>query len=184
MKLRNWVMMIVAGTAMICGSLRADDASPWRHVLQEKLSVFGAGNMIVVADAAYPAQSSDGVEIIKAEGSQLEIVKAIADELSYSKLLNADPMTTSELASISEQDAPGISNYRASIGQLFAGQEVKTAALADLIAKVDKTSRTLKVLVIKTTSPLPYSAVFFHLTSANWSAAAEKRLRDSAAAGK
>jgi L-fucose mutarotase/ribose pyranase (RbsD/FucU family) len=177
-------MAILAGLVMLCATSRADDAPAWQHVFQERLTVFGAKNWIVIADAAYPAQSSDGVEIIKAEGSQIEIVKEVLEALTDTKLLAADVTTTSELASIPEQDAQGITTYRAGLTQLLAGRDVKTLPQDQAIAKTDVASQTRRVLVIKTTSPLPYSAVFLQLTSANWSPEAEKRLRDSMPAGK
>jgi hypothetical protein len=185
MKVRIWLPMMLAGLVLMCTATRAaDDDAPWQRVLQHRLEVFGTNNWIVVTDAAYPAQNSDGIEIITASEPQIVIVKTVFDALTNSKLLAANVSTTAELAHIPEQDAQGITTYRASLSQLFTGQTIDTLAQESAISKIEEASHHVRVLVIKSTSPLPYSSVFFQLTSANWSPDAEKRLRESISGGK
>jgi L-fucose mutarotase/ribose pyranase (RbsD/FucU family) len=187
MNTRTWLAPILAGVVLLfipsVGALAADDDATWQRELQHHLEMFGANNWIVVADASYPAQSSDGVDIITAGESQIEIVKTVLEALSASKLLGANVLTTAELAHVPEQDAQGITTYRAGLAQLLNGLTVDTLPQEKAIERIEETSRHLRVLVIKSASPLPYSSVFFQLTSSNWSADAEKRLRDSMSGG-
>jgi hypothetical protein len=173
------ILAVLGGTAL-CG--RADD-TPWQRVLQDRLAIYGGRNWIVIADAAYPAPSSEGVEMISADAPQIEVVKTVLSAIADSKVLNANVVTTSELKYVPEQDAPGITAYREGLSQLLADHEVGVMSQDSALTKVDEASRSVRVLVIKTNSVLPYSAVFLRLTAAYWSADAEKRLRESMPAG-
>ncbi len=155
----------------------------WQKVLEDRLNLFGGRNWIVIADAAYPAQSSEGVEIITADAPQIEVVKTVLAALTQSKVLGANVITTGELKYVAEQDAPGITSFREGLSQLLTGREASVLAQDRALAKVDEASRSVRVLVIKTDSILPYSSVFLQLTAAYWSADAEKRLRESMPGG-
>ena len=174
------LLMVVATTAFCA---RADD-TPWQKVLEDRLALYGGRNWIVIADAAYPAQSSEGVETIVADAPQIEVVKTVLGAIADSKVLNANVVTTAELKYVPEQDAPGIATYREGLSQLLAGHDVAVMSQDNALMKVDEASRSVRVLVIKTNSVLPYSSVFLRLTAAYWSADAEKRLRESMPAGK
>ena len=151
----------------------------WEKTLEDRLSVYGGRNWIVIADAAYPAPSSEGIEVITADASQIDVLKTVLSELAQSKALSANVITTAELKFVAEQDAPGIAAYREGLSQLLAGREVSVLSQDGALTKVDQASRTMRILVIKTNSILPYSSVFLQLTAGYWNADAEKRLRDS-----
>lgn len=178
MKPRIFLTALLAILGVTALSARADD-TPWQKVLEERLSIFGGRNWIVIADAAYPAQSSEGVEIISADAPQIEVVKTVLSALADTKVLNANVITTAELKYIAEQDAPGITTFREGLSQLLTGREASTLTQDHALTKVDEASRSVRVLVIKTNSILPYSSVFLQLAASYWSADAEKRLRES-----
>lgn len=182
MKPTIFLTTILAVLGVTALSARAED-TPWQKVLEERLEVFGGRNWVVIADAAYPAQSSEGVEIITTNAPQIEVVKTVLSALADTKVLGANVITTTELKYIAEQDAPGITSFREGLTQLLAGREGTTLLQDRALTKVDEASRGLRVLVIKTNSILPYSTVFLQLTASYWSADAEKRLRESMPAG-
>jgi hypothetical protein len=52
-------------------SLIASVKKGWERQLRESLPLYGHRNWIVVADAAYPAQSKHGIETVLATGDQI-----------------------------------------------------------------------------------------------------------------
>ena len=173
------LMAVLATTALL---VRADDA-PWQRVLADRLAVYGGRNWIVIADGGVSRQSSEGVETIIADAPQIEVVKTVLSAIADAKVLNANVVTTSELKYVPEQDSPGITAYREGLSQLLGDHESAVMSQDNALMKIDEASRSVRVLVIKTNSVLPYSAVFLRLTAAYWNADAEKRLRESMPAG-
>jgi len=78
---------------------------------------------------------------------------------------------------VPEQDANGIGAYRAQLATLLKGGETASAPHEQLLAKLDAVSGQYHVLVLKSTTTLPYTSVFIELETGYWSADAEKRLR-------
>ena len=62
-------------------------------------------------------------------------------------------------------------------------KSAKTTSLPheQIIAKLDQSAQTFRVLVVKTEMTIPYTSIFFKLDCAYWSADAERRLRASMA---
>jgi hypothetical protein len=83
--------------------------------------------------------------------------------------------TDQELKFVDEQDAPGISSYRAWLTQLLGN--VSVLPHEEIISKLDRAGQTFRVLVVKSNMTMPYTSVFFELDCAYWNADAEKRLR-------
>src|SRR6187401_383246 len=84
----------------------------WRKKLEKELPLLGHRNWIVVADSAYPWQTSPGIETIYTDDDQLEVVKAVLKTLEKAKHVTPTIYTDAELSHIPEQDAKGISKYR------------------------------------------------------------------------
>ncbi|MBS0196192.1 MAG: hypothetical protein JSR77_05485 [Planctomycetes bacterium] len=178
---------VVCAVAMLvgisgCAGARppADDAS-WRRVLTERLAAFGHRNIIAIVDSAYPAQSKPGVEMICTGADQLTVVRAVLDGLAAQRHVKPEVFTDAELLHVAEADAPGISAYRDELNRLLKGVPNGAASHEKIIAELDETSRTFKVLLLKTSMALPYTSVFVRLDCGYWNAASEQRLRDSMA---
>ena len=156
--------------------------SGWERQLQATLPVFGHRNWIVVADAAYPAQSGVGIETILADASQIEVVRGVLTAIAASKHVRANIYLDQELQFVAEADAPGVSRYRAQLSGLL--KTAKQAALPheQIIAKLDQTAQIFRVLIIKSELTIPYTSIFFELGCGYWSAEAEQRLRRAMAA--
>lgn len=149
----------------------------WQEILKDRLQLFGHRNWLVIADSAYPAQSSRGIETIVADEDQataLEKTIAILDECRHIK---AKIYTDRELSFVYESDAPGIGAYRKQLSQLFNGHENQALPHEEIITRLDKVGETFRVLLIKTKMRLPYTSVFFELECGYWTAQAEDRLR-------
>jgi L-fucose mutarotase/ribose pyranase (RbsD/FucU family) len=154
----------------------------WKQRLKGLLPLLGHRNWIVVADSAYPAQSKPGIETIVSGAGLLDVARRLFDAIAGSKHVRANIYLDQELQFVAETDAPGISRYRKQLAQMI--KSAKTTALPheQIIAKLDRSAQTFRVLIIKTEMTIPYTSIFFELDCAYWSADAERRLRASIAA--
>jgi L-fucose mutarotase/ribose pyranase (RbsD/FucU family) len=163
---------------LLATSLPARAAAPeWQKRLAEAMPLMGHRNWVLVADSAYPLQISPGVETIETDSSQLEVVHAVLAAIDHSIQVRPEIFMDAELPFITEEDAPGVSEYRAYIDQLLENYFVEQLPHEKLISTVDEAGKTFHVLVLKTTMTIPYTSVFIRLDCRYWSDDQEKHLR-------
>jgi hypothetical protein len=151
----------------------------WKLTLAERLPLFGHRNWIVVADSAYPAQSSPGIETIVAPTSQIEVVQAVAQAISASWHVKALVHLDSELALVEVSDAPGVDEYWRQLQSVLSGAHLDRIPHEEIIAMLDHSAKLFRILIIKTQMTIPYTSVFFELDCRYWTAAAEQKLREA-----
>jgi hypothetical protein len=156
----------------------------WEQRLIACLPLYGHRNWIVVADSAYPAQSKPGIETILATCSQAEAVAIVSRAIGACTHIKANVYTDEELELVPESDAPGITEYRKRLTDLFHGARVNCLPHEQIIAKLDHAAQLFRILIIKTNMTIPYTSVFFELDCAYWNADAEARLRAAMPAAK
>ncbi len=79
----------------------------WEQVLQSRLPLYGHRNWLVVADSAYPAQCSEGIETIVTEADHRIIVEKVLAAIRVAGHVKAAVYTDAELMFVDEQDALG-----------------------------------------------------------------------------
>lgn len=151
----------------------------WEGQLRDSLPLFGHRNWIVIADAAYPAQSRPGIEIVLAAGDQMSVVrKAVATIQNYGHI-RARVHLDRELRFLTESDAPGVTAYRRELDALFQNSNRSEMLHEQIIARLDQSARMFRILIIKTAMSIPYTSIFFELECGYSSAAIEARLRST-----
>ena len=181
------VMTLISLLAGGGGSARAQgpsgpaprDRPAWREVLARRLPAYGHRNWVVIADSAYPMQTGAGIETVVTHAGQLEVVKAVLEELGEVKHVRPVVYLDAELPYVPEPDAPGIGKYRADLRQVLGARPPRPLPHDRIIAKLDEAGQKFRVLVLKTDLTLPYSSVFLELDCGYWSAEAERRLREA-----
>jgi D-ribose pyranose/furanose isomerase RbsD len=153
--------------------------SPWEQKLREELPLLGHRNWIVIADSAYPLQTALGVETLHTETDQLQVAKAVLDELAKTKHVKPIIYTDAELKYVAEKNAPGISAYREALNKVLQSRPVQALPHEQIINRLDEAGKTFKVLLIKTPLALPYTSIFLQLDCGYWNANAEKELREA-----
>src|SRR5580698_1187230 len=151
--------------------------SDWHQRLREELPLLGHRNWIAVVDSAYPLQTSAGIETINTNDDQLDVVRAVLDQLTKAKHVRPEIFTDAELKVVPEADAAGITAYREALTSLLGNTEAQSLPHEEIISKLDEAGKTFHILVLKTKLTIPYTSVFFRLECGYWSAEAEKRLR-------
>jgi L-fucose mutarotase/ribose pyranase (RbsD/FucU family) len=141
------------------------------------LPLFGHRNWIVVADAAYPLQSRNGVKTLVSNAEHIDVVKAVLTAIQAAKHLRPIIYMDLELDFVAESDAPGISKLRKELQTCFDEAAVHRMPHDKIIAKLDQTGSIFEILVVKSSLTLPYSSVFLELDCGYWDEAAEQSLR-------
>lgn len=154
-------------------------ATGWEQQLAALLPLFGHRNWIVVADAAYPAQATAGIETIVAGAEQVSVVCKVLDAIRSSKHIRANVYLDDELRLVSESDAPGVANYREELDALLANLAPRRLPHEQIIARLDRSAKLFRILIIKTEMAIPYTSVFLELDCGYWNADAEHRLREA-----
>ncbi len=130
----------------------------------------------MVADSAYPAHSSPGVETIVCGSEHIEILRYLLESLSREPHLRPTVHLDSELAFLQESDAPGVLAFRTELRQVI-GDAFCEQPHEEIISKLEHASRMFRVLVLKTDTIIPYSSAFLELQCRYWSEDAERRLQ-------
>ena len=159
----------------------AQQAHDWQSHLADRLAQYGHRNWIVVADAAYPAQTSPGIETIVVDAELPDVLEVVLYGIGKAKHVSPAILLDAELPLVEERDARGITSYRAKLKKLLGKRETQSLAHEQIIDKLDKAGDKFRVLILKTNTLLPYSSVFMQLDCGYWDASAEKRLREKMA---
>ncbi len=174
-----WIFLGLAAVFLGCQSAPESDISGWRAVLEDSLPRLGHRNWILIADAAYPAQTRPGIRIIVTNEDHLDSVRAVIEALAGAPHVRAIAFLDEELAFVTEEASPGIESLRRNLRQSLNGIPVQSLPHEKLIADLDDAAGTFEVLVLKTNSLLPYTSVFLRLECGYWDADEEESLRQA-----
>ena len=173
--------LLLASAAGLPAQTSAPAAPGWREIVNESLPLLGHRNWIAVVDSAYPLQTSAGIETINTNDDQLDVVRAVLDQLTKAKHVRPEIFTDAELKVVPESDAAGITAYREALTSLLGNTEAQSLPHEEIISKLDEAGKTFHILVLKTKLTIPYTSVFIRLECAYWKPDAEKRLREKMA---
>ena len=149
----------------------------WVHTIEERMPLFGHRNWLVVADAAYPAQSRPGIETILSGESQQDTMETVLAHLRACGHVRPIVHVDRELEFVDEKDAPGVGGYRQWLQTTLKGLTVNFAPHEEIIAKLDHAAQMFSILIIKSTMAIPYTSVFIEMDCGYWDADLEARLR-------
>jgi hypothetical protein len=159
------------------GDKPVNPLSGWKRLLEERLPLFGHRNWIVVADAAYPAQSRPGIETVFSGLSQQATIETVLARLRYCRHVHPVVHVDRELNFVEERDAPGIDGYRQWLISALEGLPVNSVPHEEIIARLDQAAQMFFILIVKSTMTIPYTSVFIELDCGYWDGEREARLR-------
>ncbi len=175
---KNIRVAVLALTAMsLCGC----SSNTWQSRFNSVLPEYGHRNWIVIADSAYPKQSAHGIETIATGKAHLEVLDVVLDAIADARHVQVIVMLDAELDSVTEADAPGVTEYRSKLKASLKDRQVKVMPHEDIIRELDKGAEMFNILLLKTNLTIPYTSVFLQLDCGYWNAEKEKRLRDAMA---
>ncbi|MDC0584192.1 hypothetical protein OAO55_00500 [Bacteroidales bacterium] len=177
--LLSLIVMIISGCADIQNktiNLSGEDEN-WKQQLSSQIKQLGHRNWIVVADAAYPLQSNPGITTILSTDDHLKTIGIVNDLIQQQLHIKPILYLDKEVDFVSEEDAPGIGEFKTEIDKLL-GANANKVIHEDIIKMLDEASKLFNVVIIKTDFAIPYTSVFFQLDCKYWSAKAEQELRN------
>jgi hypothetical protein len=176
-------VVLVLMAAIACpAQTKAPAPLGWKNKVDAAMPLLGHRNWIAIVDSAYPLQSSPGVETFETNAAMIDVVQSVLGTIEHSTHVRPEIYMDSELPSVPEQDAPGVTDYRTQIAKVLTGHTVESMLHEKIITGIGQTSNQFHVLVLKTNMAIPYTSVFIRLDSKYWSADAEKRLREKMSA--
>ena len=153
------------------------ESETWESRFERLLPLFGHRNWIVIADAAYPAQSNPGIETIFTGADHIQVLAKVLDAIGASSHVRANVYLDAELKLLGEGGAPGVTTLRNKVAGMLAGNNTRQIAHEEIIARLDQAGKLFRILILKSTLAIPYSSVFLELDCRYWSEEAETRLR-------
>jgi L-fucose mutarotase/ribose pyranase (RbsD/FucU family) len=150
----------------------------WEAKLAAELPALGHRNWIVVADSAYPAQISPGIEIVVSGEDHFAVLEKVLKAIDGSKHIRPRIYLDKELAYVTEDLAPGVDACRQKLDGMLKGRDVVPILHEELIARLDQVAKTFRILMIKTSLTLPYTSVFMELDCGYWKPDSEARMRE------
>ncbi|MFK7910402.1 MAG: hypothetical protein AB8F34_07340 [Akkermansiaceae bacterium] len=155
-----------------------DSSRPWKKTIRNELAHLGARNWIVVAEAAFPVQSRRGLRVIHIDADIPDLVDGIEQVIEEKHHVKPRIYVTSEIGKVEYDYAPGVKHYRKELETALHGRETLKLNNNMLMRMLEDTTKTYRVLVIKSRTALPYSSVFMELGSGYWDAESEVHLRN------
>lgn len=117
----------------------------WESRFSRLLLLFGHRNWIVVADAAYPAQSNPGIETLFTGSSHAEVLGKVLAAIAESSHVRANIYLDAELPLVTEEDAPGVSSIRAEITRQLAEKNTHSLVHEQIIGKLDEAGKLFRI---------------------------------------
>ncbi|WP_160714051.1 hypothetical protein [Chitinophaga solisilvae] len=145
----------------------------WHVQLDSLLPLLGHRNWILVVDKAFPLQSAPGIVYINTTLPLPEVAAYTIKKINASSHVKPIVYTDKELAYV-----PGAAAYRDSLQAILQGFTPQQLLHDSVFTKLDKASSLFKVVVLKTTTTVPYSSVFINLDCKYWNAQSEKKMRE------
>ena len=175
--MRKTTTLVLTVLALSLVGCRIDRPEEWEKGMSEAIEELGHRNWILIADAAYPAYSSRGVEIRLTGDDLLSVLKSTLKTIDKAGNVRPVIYLDKELDYVSDKMAPGISRFRKRLEALLEKREIRSLPHAELLGRLDEASRIYRVLVLKTTLKLPYTSVFMELDCGYWEPEQERLLR-------
>lgn len=164
---------------MLCGTMIAQAQIGWQQKVQQQLPLLGHRNWIVIADSAFPFQTSPGIETIETGADQLAVVDYVLQAIKDSKHVRPLVHLDKELQFVSDKESPGADQYRKALQKRIAGLPTDSPLHADILQRLDEVGKTYHILMLKTRLTIPYTSVFLQLDCGYWSAESEAALREA-----
>ena len=179
MKAGCYHLLILFGLSLLisCVQPSSPQNSAWRSLVRQEVNALGYGNTIVVADASYPYQNIDGFRTITVPEETPEVIAHILESINEKQHLKPDFYVSSELRAIMNNQAPGIDLYRYQLASALKDYPIRELENSLLTSMSSENAKQYTVLVIKTETTLPYSAVYLELDSGYWNNNSEQALR-------
>ena len=150
----------------------------WRDAVAAQTGQLGYRNWIVIAEASFPAHSRPGVRQINANEEIPVVLDEVLRTLERTEHVTPRIYVSREMRAVENDYAPGIDEFRKRLQGSMHAHETTELEHQSLLTLIEDSTKTFEVLVIRTTTALPYTSVFMELQPGYWNGDSEARLRE------
>lgn len=150
----------------------------WIPEYRNRLGHLGHRNWVLVADAAYPEQVSPGIHTVVTGEPLMSVLPGVLKAMEITPHVRPVAVLDAELAALPEEMCPGVDAFRAQLSRALHDVPVERRPHAEILETLSEVAKTYSVLVLKTTSTIPYTSVFLRLECGYWTEEQEQVLRE------
>lgn len=155
----------------------AEQLEQTRNSISPQLQQLGARNWIIIADPSYPIPAGTGTQTMVVPAGSADTFREVLDLIEVQGALTPRIWVCNEMEAVTDDLAPGMAEYNKQIASLTSGRFCYRLDERIISSQVADAARNFRVLFIKTTTQLPYSAIAIELDSGYWSSDAETEIR-------
>lgn len=170
--------LVIVVTILSLGCANTQHSQGWQGAVDRQAGQLGYRNWIVIAEASFPAHNRPGLRQVNADVGVPQALDYVLTTLEQTENVRPNVYVSRELRSVENDFAPGIDVLRKSIKESLHGHETTELDQQSLLTLMEDANRSFDVLVIRTSTALPYSSVFIELQPGYWDVDSETRLRD------
>ncbi|MBK1825474.1 RbsD/FucU domain-containing protein [Haloferula rosea] len=150
----------------------------WKGAIDHQIGQLGYRNWIVLAEGSFPAHSRPGTRQVNTYQSIPVVLDEVLRSLEKTEHVRPRIYLPTEMQMVENDFAPGIDEYRTQLKAALHGHETMEMEHASIVTLMNDAQKSFDVLVLRTTSALPYSSVFLELQPGYWDGESEARLRE------
>lgn len=175
----GWVQrMLVVSMLWLLAACGWSGPGGWKNALELQTAQLGYRNWIVIAEASFPAHSRVGTRQVNSYQPIPVVLEEVLMRLEQTEHVRPNIYLPRELREVENDFAPGMDYYRDELKTALHGYEPIQLDQDSLLTLIQDARRNFDVLVIRTTTALPYSSVFLELQPGYWDGESETRLRE------
>jgi hypothetical protein len=172
-------LLLLATASLSQNSPAQPPTTDWQTKLRRQLPLLGHRNWILIVDSAYPLQVSPGIETIETNASQLTVISAVLTALDHSTHVKPILYLDAELPYVPQQNYPELNAYRAALKKTLQGRPIQSLPHEKILGKISEAGKDYKILVLKTTTTMPYTSVFLQLDCKYCTDEGEQKIRQA-----
>lgn len=175
---RASVGIFLLGLVSLLGGCAWSESQGWKEALEVQTSQLGYRNWIVVAEASFPAHSRTGVRQVSAYQPVPVVLDEVLQTLERTEHVRPRIYLPREMRAVENDFAPGVDRFRNELETALHGHVVTELEQESLMTLIQDAQKSFDVLVIRTSTALPYSSVFLELEPGYWDGESEAWLRE------
>ncbi|MGE9269238.1 MAG: hypothetical protein ACQKBU_00415, partial [Verrucomicrobiales bacterium] len=175
---RTFKRLVLVGLFLIVSGCGWGGRDGWRGAIDHQVGQLGYRNWIVIAESSFPAHSRPGTRQVNTYQAIPEVLDEVLRTLERSEHVRPKIYVSREMNLVENDYAPGIQQLRVDVTQALHAYETVELEHDSIVTLMLDAQRSFDVLVLRTTTALPYSSVFLELQPGYWDGEAEARLRE------
>ena len=170
-------IILVFGSLIVACGFNGSSVEGWKREVEMQTAELGYRNWIVIAEASFPAHSRSGIRQVNSYQSIPAVLDEVLQILERTEHVRPKIYLPREMRAVENDFAPGVDDYRGQLQTAMHGYETTELDQDSLLTLMQDAQRSFDVLVIRTTTALPYTSIFMELQPGYWDGESETRLR-------